>query len=244
MQNASATPRWPVRKNIKDTCRWRGLFYISLDLSTPIFSIWTLTLWKFFRNRLGLGQSTPIFFRPPTLKRICDVGRGLNVARSRTSLTHDRTYFVNAWSHVPRQRLIHFVNACFASLTHDRHVTHVFSFIDSTVFLWLNIDQAITVNSFVYETNIDFFYSRTFQHLFRRFDVTLHSPLKIRQARQKIEDFSDVTFTSSLKHYCRIEHFNKHFCVVFKLQHIFEHLLCTQEPSTPRVSDTGTPGWR
>jgi hypothetical protein len=32
-------------------------------------------------------------------------------------------------------------------------------------------------------TNIDFFYSRTFQHLFRRFDVTLHSPLKIRQAR-------------------------------------------------------------
>jgi len=116
--------------------------------------------------------------------------------------------------------LIHFVNACFASLTHDRHVTHVFSFIDSTVFLWLNIDQAITVNSFVYETNIDFFYSRTFQHLFRRFDVTLHSPLKIRQARQKIEDFSDVTFTSSLKHYCRIEHFNKHFCVVVKLQHI------------------------
>ena len=97
VQNASATPRWPVRKNIKDTCRWRGLFYISLDLSTPIFSIWTLTLWKFFRNRLGLGQSTPIFFRPPTLKRICDVGRGLNVARSRTSLTHDRTYLVNAW---------------------------------------------------------------------------------------------------------------------------------------------------
>ena len=74
--------------------------------------------------------------------------------------------------------------------------------------------------TFVYETNIDFFYSRSFQHLFRRFDVTLHSPLKIRQARQKIEDFSDVTFTSSLKHYCRIEHFNKHFCVVVKLQHI------------------------
>jgi hypothetical protein len=31
--------------------------------------------------------------------------------------------------------------------------------------------------------NIDFFYSRTFQHLFRRFDVTLHSPLQIRLAR-------------------------------------------------------------
>ncbi len=42
---------------------------------------------------------------------------------SRTSLTHDRTYFVNAR----------------------------FSFIDFTVFLWLNIDQANTVNSFVYE---------------------------------------------------------------------------------------------
>jgi hypothetical protein len=37
--------------------------------------------------------------------------------------------------------------------------------------------------TFVYDTNIDFFYSRNFQHLFRRFDVTLHSPLKIRQAR-------------------------------------------------------------
>ena len=24
----------------------------------------------------------------------------------------------------------------------------------------------------------------------------------------------------------------------------FEQLLCTQEPSTPRISDTGTPGWR
>ncbi len=49
----------------------------------------------------------------------------------RTSLTHDLTYFVNAWSHVLRQQR--------------------FSFIDFTVFLWLNIDQANTVNSFVYE---------------------------------------------------------------------------------------------
>jgi hypothetical protein len=38
VQNASATPRWPVvKKNIKDTCRWRGLFWLCLDQSTPIF---------------------------------------------------------------------------------------------------------------------------------------------------------------------------------------------------------------
>jgi hypothetical protein len=43
--------------------------------------------------------------------------------------------------------------------------------------------------------------------------------------------------------YCWIEHFNKHFCVVDNCN-TFERLLCTQEPSTPRVSDTGTPGWR
>jgi hypothetical protein len=37
-------------------------------------------------------------------------------------------------------------------------------------FFWLNIDQANTLTSFVYKTNIEFFYSWTFQHLFYRFD--------------------------------------------------------------------------
>ena len=62
MQNASATPGWPVLKKIKDTCRWRYPFWLSLDLSTPIFRFEHLDIEYFFRNWLGLGQSTPIFF--------------------------------------------------------------------------------------------------------------------------------------------------------------------------------------
>ena len=62
MQNALATPGWPVLKKIKRHLPLKRPF---LTLSRPVhanFSIWTLTLWRIFWNWLGLGQSTPIFF--------------------------------------------------------------------------------------------------------------------------------------------------------------------------------------
>jgi hypothetical protein len=59
----------------------------------------------------------------------------------------------------------------------------------STVFLWLNIDQAINSTSFVYNQALTSFTVEPFNTYFCGLMVTLHSLQKIRLARQKIEDF-------------------------------------------------------
>ncbi len=122
-------------------------------------------------------------------------------------ITHQRT----AHQRTAHQQITHWRTA-HQQTPHRRSDLNIFAL---KVFLWLNIDQAITVTSFVYETNIDFFYSRTFQHLFWRFgcDFSLTS----EDWTSKIEDWRflcrDISF-QVWKQYCWIEHFKQTFLCV------------------------------
>ncbi len=140
VKSRSVTSREEI---FKDTCRWRGPFWLSLDLSTLIFQFWRLTLWNFFL-KLTLSRSVhaDFFFWTPTLEHF------LNCFAHKTSTSEQQSSSTVS-------------TVCSSGWTLIKLI------------LWLNLSTK----------NIDLFYSRTFWHLFRRFDVTLHSPLKIRQAR-------------------------------------------------------------
>jgi hypothetical protein len=62
VQNAFGDPRVTSPEETKRHLPLKRPFWLSLDLSTPIFQFEHLDIEDFFRNWLGLGQSTPIFF--------------------------------------------------------------------------------------------------------------------------------------------------------------------------------------
>ncbi len=166
---------WPVVKKLCEESIRRKLFWLCLDQSTLIFRFQHLTFWQIFL-KLTLSRSVHanFFFWRSTLWNFHS--RAPEVQSSRgPELQSSRGPELQS-SRAPELQ---------------RSSTLILQF-----FLWLNIDQAITLTSFVYETNIDFFYSWTFQHLFRRFDRDFS--LTSEDWTSKIEDWRflcrDISF--------------------------------------------------
>ena len=162
----------------RDTCVGRNLFWLCLDQSTPIFWFRHFdSLTNFLKLTLSRSVHANFFSGIDTLTTFRSIRSELRPIRSRFRPIRSEFRPID-WNSVQSDQ--DSIQSDRNSIHSNRNLSHslILQF-----FLWLNIDQAITVTSFVYETNIDFFYSRTFQHLFRRLDVTLHSPLQIRQAR-------------------------------------------------------------
>jgi len=221
-------------------------------MSTPIFRFEHLDIEDFFWNWLGLGQSTPIFFRPSTLEHFqialhtrtskseqqsnstdstvsfgflktptsnsfgirtnrSDQSFGIRTNRSefgpivRTNRSEfgpivrnsdqsfgpivrnsDQSFGIRT-NHSDQSFGIRTSQSKFEPIIIYPFRPNFYPNLDlfSSILPissgWTLIKLLLWIH--LSTKNIDFFYSRTFQHLFRRFDVTLHSPLQIRLAR-------------------------------------------------------------
>jgi hypothetical protein len=193
VQNASATPGWPVVKKFKDTCRWRGLFWLCLDQSTPIFRFEHWLFEKKFSKSTRSRSVHADFFRAfNTLTNFPTSDAFTSVATLNSSFVIRSKFgpissFVRRSSFVFRRSFVVFGHQhlnIFQIALHTRTSTSE----QHSSFQFYSFSSGWTLIKLILWThlstkNIDFFYSRTFQHLFRRLDVTLHSPLQIRRAR-------------------------------------------------------------
>ncbi len=278
-------------RDFKDTCRWRGLFWLSLDQSTPIFHFRRLTLWQIFETDFA-----DFFFRPSTLEHFqIALHARTSTSEQQSNSTDSTFFFFGFWRHRRQTRhsfgirsefgpIVWNSDQSFGIRTNRSEFGPIVRDSDQSIGIRTsrlefgpiteNSDQSLFTHFGPISTQI-----WTFFHQFYSFPLAEHWSsyyCEHLSTKQTLSSFTVDPFNIYFEdlmwlftHLWRLDEQDRRLKISLSWHLIsslktltvesniltnifvlltncitFERLLCTQEPSTPRVSDTGTPGWR